>query len=499
MGLFDKVFNVKNLRRTTSTLKKIDNRVNSIVKDFTKTPSYGKPKNNQYLSLEERCKRNPTSVSCQLYNKKKKELNSSKSKASQLAKQLKNGTTNSRQNINSSSSSGDDIIGGDAAAMDALGVGTGAATGMAGTGAGGSSGSGASSPLTTGDMTFEQLVGEICNGIDLVFAVKRNTVVITDYESLYAEAKYIRDYGSSSLSEDISLWQLEDGSYELDVTEYGFYNTVKVKYNNGTVTESYSDYVRVFGEVPIEYDEPEIDKTTAIMKAKAYLAAHIRDFDMTVKGTILHKAGIDIGDIVTLDNPLTLRDEIHKGEGKDPEFLFVVGNSISWDNDTGMILNDIELRYGPESPEKLDVPEAGGGYSKTGNGNIDSAIAEVAQMGAKYSYCHSCQTHDCVVSTGCGDCFGMSDFLCCELNSRGVTNKVVGYPTSVPEHRSVLYQDSSGQWVDFPYREYGFQTLFNNTAGSKTSTKVVPCSCGANSTTVSPSVSTQTTSNNTQT
>ena len=421
MGLFGNIFSVKGLKKAAATLKKIDHKVNSLVHEATHLPRYKAKKTNRPPTLEERCKKNPISLDCQLYNKKKKELNARKGKASQLAKELKNGISKPGQTASSSSSSGNGIIGGDTAAMDALGVGADAGTGTGGTGG---TGGGASSPLTTGDMTFEQLVGEICNGIDLVFAVKRNTVVITDYESLYAEAKYIRDYGGSNLSEDISLWQLEDGSYELDVTEYGFYNTVKVKYNNGTVTESYSDYVRVFGEVPIEYDEPEIDKTTAIMKAKAYLAAHIRDFDMTVKGTILHKAGIDIGEMVTVDNPLTLRDEIHKGEKKDPEFLFVVGNSISWDNDTGMILNDIELRYGPESPEKLDVPEAGGGYSKTGNGNIDSAIAEVAQMGAKYSYCHSCQTHDCVVSTGCGDCFGMSDFLCCEIGRASCRERV---------------------------------------------------------------------------
>lgn len=315
MGLFGNIFSVKGLKKAAATLKKVDNKVNSLVHEATHLPTYKAKNTNKTPTLEERCKKNPISLDCQLYNKKKKELNARKGKASQLAKELKNGIAKPGQTASSSSSSGSGIIGGDTAAMDALGVGADAGTGTGGTGG---TGGGASSPLTTGDMTFEQLVGEICNGIDLVFAVKRNTVVITDYESLYAEAKYIRDYGGSNLSEDISLWQLEDGSYELDVTEYGFYNTVKVKYKNGTVTESYSDYVRVFGEVPIEYDEPEIDKTTAIMKAKAYLAAHIRDFDMTVKGTILHKAGIDIGDIVTLDNPLTLRDEIHKGEKKRP-------------------------------------------------------------------------------------------------------------------------------------------------------------------------------------
>lgn len=435
-----------------------------------------------------------------------------KIKQKQVAEKVM-GNNITKGKTSTSSNSGSTVIGDSEAAAAALSGdtsatgtdgssdGTGSSTGTSsGTGTSGSSGSsGGTSPLVTGEMTFEELVGEICNGIDLLFMVKRNTVVVADFDSIYAEAKYIRDnLGKNKISEDISLWQLEDGSYELDVTEYGFYNTVKVNYSNGSVTESYEDYVRVYGEVLIEYDEPNIDKTTAIMKAKAYLAAHVREFDMTVKGTILHKAGIDIGDIVTLENPLTLRDEIRESEGRDPEYFFVMGNSINWDDDSGMLLNDIELRYGPESPDKLEVPEAGGSYSNSSSGDVDSAIAEVGQMGAQYSYCHSCQTHDCVVSTGCGDCFGMSDFLCCELNQRGVTNKIVGYPTSVPEHRSVLYQDSSGNWVDFPYREYGFNTLFNNTAASQTSTKVVPCSCSSNSTSVSTTVSTQTTSDNTQ-
>lgn len=338
--------------------------------------------------------------------------------------------------------------------------------GLDGSSSDGSSGSssGTTSPLLSGDMTFEELVGEVCNGLDLLFLVKRSTVVVTDYETIYAEAKYLRDnYNDSVKSEDIALWQLEDASYEFDVNEYGFYNTVKVKYKDGTVTESYKDYVRVFGEVPITYEEPTIDKTTAIMKAKAYLAAHIREFDMTLQASLLHDGDIDIGDIVTIENPLTLKDSIHSVDNQDPEFLFVTSNSISWEGDT-FIKNDIELRYGPESPEKKEVQELGASYDKTSSGDVETALDEVGKQWSKIGYCGSCQTGECVKQTGCGDCWGASSLISCELENKGVTTRIMQYPTgSSSRHRSVQYKDKDGTWKNFPYRQYGFNSAFNDT------------------------------------
>lgn len=330
------------------------------------------------------------------------------------------------------------------------------------------------SPLLEGDMSFEELIGEICNGIDLCFLVKRSTVVVTDYESLYAEAKYLRDnYHSSVEDEDIALWQLEEGSYELDVAEYGFYNTVIVNYKDGTVKESYEDLVRVYGEVPITYDDKTVDKTTAIMKAKAYLAAHVRDFEMTVKATLLHDANIDIGDIVTIDNPLTLRDAYRQEtEGRDPEYFFVMGNSVEWTGE-GPIINDIELRYGAKSPVKKDVPEVGASYSgSSSSGNVQEALDTVGKQWSGVGYCGSCQTASCVKEQKCGDCHGVSDLIACELSARGVTTKIVQYSAIAANHRSVLYKDSDGTWKDFPYREYGFNSLFNNTSGSSSGQEV---------------------------
>lgn len=379
-----------------------------------------------------------------------------------------------------SSDSGENITSSEDAMNNVLsdangeGGGTGYGSGQnSGTSNDSSSGSGTTSPLLQGEMSFEELVGEICNGIDLIFATKRTTVVITDYEGIYAEAKYLRDLGHECVKgEDLSLWQLEDGSYELDVSEYGFYNTVKVHYKNGVVTESYEDLVRVYSEVAIDYYEPKLDKTSAIMKAKAYLAAHIRDFDMSVKAKVLHDGDIDIGDIVTIDNPLTMRDHTRKyKEGRDPEYFFVMGKSVEWEGDS-FITCDLELRYGAASPEKLEVPETGASYtggssdgsSSSGTtGNVKQAIDEVGKLASKISYSGACQTHDCVKSQHTGDCWGMSDYIACELKSRGVNAKILEYGAIASNHRSVKYQDSSGKWIRFPYREYGVSYLFRDT------------------------------------
>ena len=76
-----------------------------------------------------------------------------------------------------------------------------------------STGSSGSSPLLNGEQTFEELIGDICKSIDLIFAVKRSTVVVSDYESIYAQAKYLRDNAKSVVeSESVKLWQIEDGS-----------------------------------------------------------------------------------------------------------------------------------------------------------------------------------------------------------------------------------------------------------------------------------------------
>ena len=237
------------------------------------------------------------------------------------------------------------------------------------------------SPLLQGEMTFEELVGEICNGIDLLFLTKKTVIVVDDFESIYAEAKYLRDKNSNVVKgENINLWQLEEDSYELEVNQHGFYNTVYVKYKGGTVRESYDEYVKVYGEIPITYKDPKIDKTTAQMKAKAYLAAHVRDFNMTVNLTMLTEPDIDIGDIITVENPQTLNNQIRVSEGRDPEYLFVNGVNTNWEGDS-YLATDLELKLAPVSPQKLDVPSSG-----TATGSSDESSSNNSSSGSSGTF-----------------------------------------------------------------------------------------------------------------
>lgn len=206
------------------------------------------------------------------------------------------------------------------------------------------------SPLLSGEQSFQQLVAEVTNGINILVLCKRNIIKVTDFETLYAEAKVLRD-NKKYVDEDIHLWQLEDGTYTLDVNEYGFFNTVNVVYSGGTVTETYEDLVRVYGVMAKTYYDKTLTKSQAQAKAKAYLAAHIQEFGMEIKCSILHNPAIEIGDIVTLENPMTLRDAVKKVNKGLPEYLFVRDMSISWE-DGGPITNDLVLSYSPEAPER---------------------------------------------------------------------------------------------------------------------------------------------------
>ena len=111
--------------------------------------------------------------------------------------------------------------------------------------------------------------------------------------------------------------------------------------------------------------------------------------------------------------------------------------------------------------------------SKNVTVDIDAAIKEVAHLAEKISYSGACQTHDCVAKYHTGDCWGMSDYIVCELKKRGVEAKIVQYPTEYSDrHRSVLYKNAKGEWVRFPYRQYNIFWKFRDTDGVDKGTPV---------------------------
>ena len=105
----------------------------------------------------------------------------------------------------------------------------------------------------------------------------------------------------------------------------------------------------------------------------------------------------------------------------------------------------------------------------------DSIFKAITKLAFKYKYKRggSGQTYSQMKKTGYGDCWGFSDLIFTELKKYGVSCKVVEYKSgSSDQHRSVLYKNDKGKWVDFPYRDYGWNTkynnMLNNTSGSKT-------------------------------
>ena len=197
------------------------------------------------------------------------------------------------------------------------------------------------------DDTYFDVLSSIASAIDAHMYMVKDTCYFISFPVLF-----LMDREESGLDEEpllIDFWMQENDSFEFDVNQYGFYTTVIVNYRNGSVLAENEDLVRVFGQMPITYDEPKLTKTQAEAKAQAYLSAHIRDFGMTVKVTALHTGKIQVGSFIKLRNPQTMSENLY----------YVYGISTSWDGDNGTFKSDLDLRYGPENPDNPEIPEYG--------------------------------------------------------------------------------------------------------------------------------------------
>lgn len=74
-----------------------------------------------------------------------------------------------------------------------------------------------------------------------------------------------------------------------------------------------------------------------------------------------------------------------------------------------------------------------------------------------------------------GDCWAWSAKISKELKKYKVNHKIVQYKSGGSDrHRSVLYQNKNGEYVDFPYSKYNFPSGTHNSSGSKSkSAKVI--------------------------
>ena len=226
-----------------------------------------------------------------------------------------------------------------------------------------------------GEYTYEDVMNNIAAAIDAQFFIIDTTVCFVSFNALMAMGS--SEAITKSIQPRIEYWQMQEDSFELDINQYGFYNTVIVKHKNGEVKRAFDDLVRVYGEVSITYEHKDLDATAAQLKAQAYLAAHVRDFGMEVKATILHTGKICVSNFIKIQNPLTMSESL----------FYVYGTSIQWDASNQTIINDLDLRYGPENPDDPEVPEYGLGYTQSSggggtvfSGNVSANIQEAAMQ-----------------------------------------------------------------------------------------------------------------------
>lgn len=198
------------------------------------------------------------------------------------------------------------------------------------------------------EKTYEDILKEFSKTTDSIFFVRNGILCFATFPGLVMIQTEYYKYGWFKEDRPITKDVIEDGSYEIDVAEWGYYNTVYVKYKGGKAKAFHSELVRIYDEVPITYNEPNIDAVTAQTKAEAYLSAHIRDFDMSVDFNMLTTGKLVPGHFTWIQDEKTNAVERY----------FTQSVSTQW-SDGSTLTSSVKLKYGPKNPDSPYIPEVG--------------------------------------------------------------------------------------------------------------------------------------------
>lgn len=250
------------------------------------------------------------------------------------------------------------------------------------------------------DKTFYGLIKQICGAVDAIFTIANNMVYLLSFKDIYEYRNQFDAYIPIIEKKDVL-----QNSCEKNWSESGYYNAVEVTYKDGVIKYQNDVLVKQYGENIFYYDFPEDDEETAKAKADALLAAHIRDYSTNIQLSIFYNEQITEGSWVKVNKTITqisgkTRKEIEqdalrkqnkpiqtkrKGinitnliektltennitktiqtitdeEGNvvdvevdktEYELFFVQGYTCRWDKDNSLI-QDLELKYGPDTPD----------------------------------------------------------------------------------------------------------------------------------------------------
>lgn len=290
----------------------------------------------------------------------------------------------------------------------------------------GSSGSGGGG-VKIEDVTFYGLIKQIIGATDGLFIIANNMAYLLSFQEMF---KYRDEYKNHITQIDPS--DVLQNSLQKDWDTSGYYNTVEVTYSEGTVKYSHDVLVKQYGENVFYYDYPDDDYETAKIKAQALLAAHVRDYSTDIQLQIFYNPNITVGSWIKVKKTITqlsgktrkekqqeqlkksgkkietkrkginitnISEEIikkdnttkkvqhltdEKGtkinieeEQSDYDLFFVQGYTCRWDEHNSLIM-DIQLKYGPDTPE--DPVSAGGGSLGSSNTSVDGQSADINEF-----------------------------------------------------------------------------------------------------------------------
>lgn len=124
------------------------------------------------------------------------------------------------------------------------------------------------------------------------------------------------------------------------------------------------------------------------------------------------------------------------------------------------------VKSSKEEAQKLKAGNMSDTTTGSTSNSSEEAIATVAKKVKKYKYAlGTASTYADMRRVGSGDCWAFSDAIFQELKALRIGCKIFQYATNyASNHRSVVYKNANGQWVDFPYQKYGLDKMLYPTS-----------------------------------
>ena len=308
---------------------------------------------------------------------------------------------------------------------DATEMGNNLVAAMGGQAQGGQSATGGGA-VSIPDKTFYGLIKQIMGAVDAVFIIANNMAYLLSFKDVYEYRNQFDKFIPIIEAKDV----LRDSLVKNWSTD-GYYNAVEVSYADGIIKYQNDVLVKQYGENAFYYEFPEDDEETAKAKADALLAAHIRDYSTNIQLSVFYNENITEGSWVKVNKTLTQisgktlreieQDKLkekgnkistkHKGitienliektitqdditktiqtitdeEGNvfdieidksEYELFFVQSYTCRWDEHNSLIM-DLELKYGPDTPEDPINATIGVGGISSGGGAVGGQAADI--------------------------------------------------------------------------------------------------------------------------